>query len=72
MIYINHKETGNRVLLFVRENSVNQYGIREYYTFLGTGNYISHKGEKPMSIEWQLDFPIPARFISTTQKLIAL
>ena len=70
--YINHKETGNRVLLFVRENSVNQYGIREYYTFLGTGNYISHKGEKPMSIEWQLDFPIPARFISTTQKLIAL
>ncbi len=70
--YINHQKIGNRILLFVRENTNNKYGQTEVYTFLGTGKYKKHEGEKPMTIYWELDFPIPARFIHTTQKLMII
>lgn len=43
-----------------------------FYTFLGTANYVSHEGSKPMSIIWELDFPIPAKYIKDTQKLVAI
>ena len=70
--YINHKKTGNKILLFVREEKKNKYGITETYTFLGTANYISHEGSKPMSILWELDYPIPAKYIKETQKMVAI
>ena len=70
--YIHHKETGNKILLFVREEKKNKYGITETYTFLGTANYISHEGSKPMSILWELDYPIPAKYIKETQKMVAI
>lgn len=67
--YINHKNLGSKILLFIRDYKTNKYGTTETYTFLGTANYKSHEGNKPMSIILELDYPIPARFINVTNML---
>ena len=69
--YIHHKERGSRVLLFVREfKSDRMTGGAEAYTYLGTANYVKHTGSRPMNITWQLDRPIPAKFLKKTNKLV--
>lgn len=69
--YIHHKESGNRILLFVREfKSDRNFGGAGAYTFLGTANYMKHDGSRPMNITWKLDRPIPAKFLKKTNKLI--
>ena len=69
--YINHRNNSDRILLFVREFKTDRIsGGASAYTFLGTANYVSHTGSKPMSITWRLDKPIPARFIKKTNKLV--
>ncbi|WP_298879994.1 DEAD/DEAH box helicase [uncultured Polaribacter sp.] len=57
--YINHKELGKRILLFVRENAKNQFGKSTGYVFIGEGELKDYKGSKPMSINWELNEPIP-------------
>ena len=69
--YIHHKERGSKVLLFVREfKSDRMTGGAEAYTYLGTANYVKHTGSRPMNITWQLDRPIPAKFLKKTNKLV--
>lgn len=68
--YINHRSLGSKILLFVREHKRNSFGT-EPYTFLGTANYVSHDGSKPMNIMWKLDDPIPARYLKKTNQLVA-
>ena len=69
--YIHHKEKGSRVLLFVREFKADRItNGAEAYTYLGTANYVKHDGEKPMNITWQLDAPIPAKYLKKTNKLV--
>lgn len=45
-------------------------GSAEAYTYLGTANYVKHTGNRPMNITWQLDRPIPAKFLKKTNKLV--
>lgn len=66
--YIHHQEMGSRVVLFVRERKEEQ-GTTAPYTFLGLANYVSHEGSRPMNIIWKLERPIPAKFLSATNKL---
>ncbi len=69
--YIHHKERGSKVLLFVREFKADRMtGGAEAYTYLGTANYVKHTGSRPMNITWQLDRPIPAKFLKKTNKLV--
>ena len=69
--YIHHKERGSKVLLFVREFKADRMtGDAEAYTYLGTANYVKHTGSRPMNITWQLDRPIPAKFLKKTNKLV--
>ena len=69
--YIHHKEKGSRILLFVREfKQSRQYGTTEAYTYLGTANYVKHNGSRPMNITWKLDYPIPAKYLKKTNKLV--
>ena len=69
--YIHHREQGSKVLLFVREFKADRItGGAEAYTFLGTANYVKHEGSRPMNITWQLDRPIPAKFLKKTNKLV--
>ena len=69
--YIHHKERGSKVLLFVREFKADRMtGGVEAYTYLGTASYVKHTGSRPMNITWQLDRPIPAKFLKKTNKLV--
>ena len=69
--YIHHRERGSKVLLFVREFKADRItGGAAAYTFLGTANYVKHNGSRPMNITWQLDRPIPAKFLKKTNKLV--
>lgn len=67
--YINHRKTGSKVLLFVREFK-NDIAGASPYTFLGTANYVRHIGSRPMNIVWRLDKPIPAKYLRKTNKLV--
>ena len=68
--YINHRKNGSKVLLFVREFKNDLYGNTAPYTYLGTANYMSHNGSRPMNITWKLDAPIPAKYLKKTNKLV--
>jgi len=67
--YINHKARGSHVLLFVRETKSDACGAAPY-TFLGTADYVSHTGSRPMNIVWQLHQEIPAKFLRKTQQVM--
>ncbi len=69
--YIHHRERGSKVLLFVREFKSDRItNGAEAYTYLGTANYVSHTGSRPMNVTWKLDRPIPAKFLKKTNKLV--
>lgn len=67
--YIHHREMGSKVALFVREYKKDEFGLTGAFCFLGLVNYRSHKGDRPMSIIWELEKPIPARYLTKTNKL---
>lgn len=69
--YIKHQENGKRILLFVREENENEYGNKLGYVFIGEGNLKSHYGSKPMSINWELNDPIPPFLYQASAKLSA-
>ncbi len=65
--YLNGKST---ILLFVRKNK-NAHGQSVPYTFLGPAKYVKHYGSRPISIEWSLLHPMPARLVRKTRRLDA-
>lgn len=69
--YITHKDTGKRILLFVREERQNQYKNTMGYVFIGEGNIQDYYGSKPMSINWELNEPIPPFLYQASAKLSA-
>ena len=68
--YIHHNDRGSKVALFVREYK-SEKGVTCPYTFLGLADYVTHTGSKPMNIIWQLHYPIPAKYMQKTNKLVA-
>lgn len=65
--YIRHKELGSRILLFVRESDVGESMGASPFLFLGTASYVSHQGERPMAIVWQLDKEMPPDFFQAAR-----
>ena len=59
--YIRHQQQGSNVLLFARRTAKVR-GRGAPFTFLGPVDYVSHKGERPMAITWQLRRSMPADF----------
>ena len=59
--YIRHKEEGYTPLLFVRQKRTTSTGRAAPYHFLGSCHYLRHSGNRPISIVWKLDAPMPAR-----------
>lgn len=57
--YINHITEGRRILLFVREKSIDEFGNSMGSVFLGEANLADHYGSKPMSIKWELNEAMP-------------
>nr|WP_051115666.1 DUF3427 domain-containing protein [Clostridium pasteurianum] len=65
--YINHLNTGNKIILFVREYKVNN-GLTSPYTYLGEAEYVSHEGNKPISFMWRLKEDMPAGLVRSAEK----
>ena len=51
---INHKVNGSKLHLFVRKNKLEAKKAAPFY-YCGTMDYLSHKGEKPMSVITKLN-----------------
>jgi hypothetical protein len=60
--YREHAARGWRMLLFVRQARKDERGETMPYLFLGPVRYVSHEGEKPMAIVWELERAMPAEF----------
>ncbi len=56
--YLNHRELGSSILLFVRDGKTNEMGT-EPYMFLGPASYVGHTGDRPIAITWKLEHPMP-------------
>lgn len=69
--YINHLKTGNKIALFVREYKLKD-GLTSPFTYLGTCEYRSHSGNKPISFIWELHEEITARLINKANKSIII
>lgn len=67
--YIHHKKTGNKIALFVREYK-KENGYTSPFVFLGTCEYVSHSGNKPMSFIWRLREEIPSYLVPKANKNI--
>ncbi len=57
--YIQHRQLGKRILLFVRERNENEFKNTMAYVFLGEANFVDSYGSKPMSITWNLQEAMP-------------
>lgn len=53
-----------RTLLFVRQSKETAIGTTAPYLFLGPVRYVSHEGEKPMRITWELEREMPPVFFA--------
>jgi superfamily II DNA or RNA helicase/HKD family nuclease len=58
--YLRHRELGSHILLFCRNEKESDFGSGAPYLFLGPARYVSHRGERPIAITWQLDHAMPA------------
>ncbi|MCH5138862.1 DUF3427 domain-containing protein, partial [Clostridiaceae bacterium UIB06] len=65
--YINHLKTGNKIVLFVRENKKKD-GLAAPYTYLGEAEYVSHSGSMPISFVWRLKEEMPAAMMKVANK----
>ena len=63
MRYQTHKDSGSDVFLFVRRYLKDEVGAAPY-TFLGSAEYMSHSGKKPMQIIWKLQYDVPGEILS--------
>jgi superfamily II DNA or RNA helicase/HKD family nuclease len=63
--YSRQGQNGARFLLFVRPKK------NDSFVFLGPLQYVSHSGSRPMSVYWDLEYPIPAWFFEICATLRA-
>jgi hypothetical protein len=56
--YLNHRERGTHVALFVREAPTDDLGPAPFLC-LGLCSYEEHSGERPIAITWRLRRPMP-------------
>jgi superfamily II DNA or RNA helicase len=64
--YQEHVERGSHILLFARLN----VDERAFY-FLGPATYVSHQGELPMAVTWQLHYPLPGDLFAAFAAAVA-
>ncbi len=65
--YIHHKKHNHKIALFVREYK-KENGYTSPFVFLGTADYVSHSGNKPMSFIWRLKEEMPSYLVPRANK----
>jgi superfamily II DNA or RNA helicase/HKD family nuclease len=68
--YIDHRNKGTSVLLFVREQRRGELGTAPFY-FLGPVDYVSHEGERPVAFTWRLRTPMPEELFEVARSVAA-
>jgi len=68
--YVNHRERGSHILLFVRAAKTYPLGTAPY-VFLGPADYVAHEGERPMAITWRLRRPMPTEVYQASTVAVA-
>ncbi|MFI7543170.1 DUF3427 domain-containing protein [Actinoplanes sp. NPDC049599] len=70
--YIQHATHGSTVHLFVREvkDADGDLGVPPYL-YAGPMTYVSHTGDRPMRIQWQLHHPLPADIFHAARVIAA-
>jgi superfamily II DNA or RNA helicase/HKD family nuclease len=63
LTYLQHKERGKTILLFIREMRKNEHGNTIGYVFIGPADFQKSEGSKPVNIQWRVSEPIPPYFI---------
>jgi len=66
--YINHREQGYTPLLFIRERKRLPNGLTSPYLFAGPLRYRRHEGSRPISIVWELEYPLPAKTLAWARR----
>lgn len=66
--YRNHAKQGYTPLLFIRHRRKRENGLTSPYFFAGPVKYRSHRGSRPVSIEWELEFPLPPRVLEWARR----
>lgn len=69
LTYIHHLDLEKKILLFVREKAKDEFGNTMGYVFIGEGNIQDFYGSKPMSINWELNEPIPQYLWNASAKM---
>jgi superfamily II DNA or RNA helicase len=64
--YINHRSLGTNVLLFARLRSDDRA-----FWCLGSAEYVSHEGERPIAFVWKLNHKLPADLYSQFAAAVA-
>lgn len=67
--FIEHKKTGKKIILFVREQTNDEYNRTMGFIALGLVNYVEYSGSKPMNIIWRLEEPLPGFLWGDAAKL---
>jgi hypothetical protein len=65
--YIDSKVGRDHVVIFVRQRRNDARGETMPYLFLGEARYATHRGKRPMQIEWDLTEAMPAWFYQETK-----
>lgn len=59
--YINHRDRGSSIHLFVRESKEADGDLgAPAYIYAGPASYVSHTGDRPLRIVWKLGYDLPA------------
>ena len=69
--YVSHKKTGKTIILFVREQSNDEYGRAMGFVNLGVVGLQGNYGSQPMNITWKLENPLPSFLWKEAAKLAA-
>lgn len=64
--YRNHVALGTSIHLFARLRS-----DERAFWYLGPARYLSHRSERPMAIEWQLEHPLPGDLFASFAAAVA-
>jgi len=69
--YVNQRTGGTNVALFVRRSKTTPDGRTRPYFFAGLADYVSHRGERPIAITWQLRQPLPGDTFANFRAAVA-
>lgn len=65
--YLEHRERGTTVALFVREVGKDERGVAEPFVCLGPCDYVRHVGSAPIAITWRLRRAMPGLVVEVAK-----